>query len=160
KERRRTAMNHNQTSFEYDVAISFAGEDRSYAEQIAEMLRSSQVRVFYDMYEQATLWGKDLYAHLNDVYGKKARYCIVLLSSHYARKLWTNHERQSAQARAFQQQEEYILPVKLDDTSIPGIHPTTGYIDLRQITVERLVELLLEKLNKAGAAHLPAGTVE
>jgi hypothetical protein len=153
-------MNHNQASFEYDVAISFAGEDRSYAEQIAEMLRNSQVRVFYDMYEQAILWGKDLYVHLNDVYGKKARYCIVLLSSHYARKLWTNHERQSAQARAFQQQEEYILPVKLDDTSIPGIHPTTGYIDLRQITIERLVELLLEKLNKPGAAHLTTGTVE
>jgi hypothetical protein len=150
------SMNDNQTSFEYDVAISFAGEDRSHAEQIAGLLKSRQVRVFYDMYEQATLWGKDLYAHLNDVYGKKARYCVMLLSSHYAHKLWTNHERQSAQARAFQQQEEYILPVKLDDTSIPGIHPTTGYIDLRQVTVERLAELLLKKLYGKEALQLPA----
>lgn len=38
--------------FEHDVAISFAGEQRSEAEAIADCLANSQVKVFYDRYEQ------------------------------------------------------------------------------------------------------------
>jgi hypothetical protein len=77
---------------------------------------------------QVALWGKDLYTHLDEVYRKRARFCVVFLSKHYRNKLWTNHERESAQARAFEEKEEYILPVKFDDTEIPGIKPTIAYI--------------------------------
>ncbi|RGL79661.1 TIR domain-containing protein [Eggerthella lenta] len=45
----------------YDVALSFAGEDRQVVEEIALMLVESGVRVFYDEFEQDILWGKDLY---------------------------------------------------------------------------------------------------
>jgi hypothetical protein len=62
--------------FDYDVAISFAGEQRTEAEAIADCLRKNGIKVFYDRYEQADLWGKDLYEHLSDVYQKKARFCL------------------------------------------------------------------------------------
>jgi len=97
---------------EYDVALSFAGEDRAVADSIAETLRAMGVSVFYDEYEKADLWGKNLYDHLSDVYRKRARFCLMLLSKHYAAKQWTNHERQAAQARAFSENQEYILPGK------------------------------------------------
>jgi hypothetical protein len=84
----------------YDVVLSFAGEDRSHAERLAEELRKKGVKVFYDKYEQAILWGKDLYAYLSDIYQNKAKFCVMFCSRHYAEKLWTNHERQAAQARA------------------------------------------------------------
>jgi len=74
--------------FEYDVAISFAGEQRAEAEAIAECLRNSGIKVFYDLYEQANLWGKDLYEHLSDIYQNKARYCLMLVSAAYADKAW------------------------------------------------------------------------
>lgn len=51
----------------YDVVIPFAGEDRSVAESIASNLITSGINVFYDEYEQANLWGKDLYAHLTKI---------------------------------------------------------------------------------------------
>ena len=44
-------------SDKYDVALSFAGENREYVKQVAEILRSSNVRVFYDAYEEVALWG-------------------------------------------------------------------------------------------------------
>jgi hypothetical protein len=53
--------------FDYDVCFSFAGEDREYVEKVAANLIALGVRVFYDRYEQAVLWGKDLYVHLADV---------------------------------------------------------------------------------------------
>ncbi len=116
----------------YDVAISFAGEDRQVAEALASSLRAERLKVFYDKYAQAELWGKDLYAHLSKVYKDDAEFCLMLLSTHYAKKQWTNHERKAAQARAFQENREYILPLKLDDTQIDGVLPTTGYLDCRK----------------------------
>src|SRR5258708_1039058 len=58
----------------YDVALSFAGEDRNYANALAEALRHRQLNVFYDEYEKTTLWGKNLYTYLSDIYQNKAHY--------------------------------------------------------------------------------------
>jgi len=133
---------------EYDIAISFAGEDREVAEEIAEKLKVSGTRVFYDNYEKATLWGKDLYEHLNEVYKNKATYCLMVISENYKDKQWTNHERKAAQARAFSQNKEYILPLKLDDTEIPGLNETIGYVDFRKSSSEEVVNLLKDKLKE------------
>lgn len=132
--------------FPYEVALSFAGEDRSYVGKLAHTLRQKNIRVFYDDYEKISLWGKDLYVHLDDVYRKKARFCILFISEQYKNKVWTNHERESAQARAFEERRDYILPVRMDDTEIPGIRPTIGYIDGRTIQPVELADLIKKKL--------------
>jgi hypothetical protein len=41
--------------FNYDVAISFAGEQRKEAEAITDCLKKNEVKVFYDGYEKADL---------------------------------------------------------------------------------------------------------
>ena len=130
----------------YDVALSFAGEDRQHAKALADLLKAGGYWFFFDENELAQLWGKNLYDYLSSVYKDRARYCVMFLSKHYERKLWTNHERQLAQARAFQENREYILPVRLDDTEIPGIPPTVGYLDLRAMTIEEVYEVLVKKL--------------
>ena len=131
----------------YDIALSFAGEDREHAKALANLLEAGGYLYFYDENELANLWGKNLYDYLSSVYKDRARYCVMFLSKHYERKLWTNHERQLAQARAFQENREYILPVRLDDTEIPGIPPTVGYLDLRSMTIEEVYEALVKKLS-------------
>ncbi len=135
-------------NYEYDVAVSFAGEDREHAKKLAKLIRSGGYKVFYDEYEPAQLWGKDLYTHLFSVYKDKARYCVLFVSEHYAQKLWTNHELQSAQARAFQEREEYILPIRLDNAEIPGIPQTVGYLDLREMSITEIYQTLVEKLSE------------
>ena len=132
---------------QYDVALSFAGEDRHYAEQLARLLKLGGYLVFYDKYEQAELWGKDLYVHLSSVYKDQADYCVMFLSQHYAQKLWAKHELESAQARAFEENQEYILPIRIDDTEIPGISPTVGYLDLDPTNIEEIYQALVEKLS-------------
>lgn len=106
--------------FKYDVCLSFAGEQRDYVAEVAQRLIDAGVRVFYDDAEKIDLWGKDLYVHLDWIYRKAARYCVLFASDDYAKKVWTNHERQSAQARAIEENTEYILPVRFDDTEVPG----------------------------------------
>lgn len=135
----------------YDVAISFAGEDRETARKIAEAIRQSGRRVFYDEYEKASLWGRDLYSHLSNVYKNKARFCLILISKHYKAKLWTRHELRSAQARAFSESEAYILPLRIDDTEIDGILPTTGYLHVNENTIEDIAATIQQKLNATSA---------
>jgi tetratricopeptide (TPR) repeat protein len=157
---RRAAASNRETlgtespQYRYQIALSFAGEDRSTAADIAEKLTQRGVSVFYDEYEKADLWGKDLYQHLASVYSEQAQFCIVLLSQAYASKLWTRHELKQAQARAFRESREYLLPVRLDDTAVPGISDTVGYIDLRNETTDTLIQLVLKKLAGEGTpAH-------
>jgi hypothetical protein len=135
-------------STDYDVALSFAGEDRSYVEMVAEQMSARGISVFYDKYEQADLWGKDLYVHLTDVYRTKARYTLMFISTHYKEKVWTNHERRAAQSRAIEESREYILPARFDDTEVPGILPTTGYVDLRQNSPTQVAILIQQKLGR------------
>ena len=135
-----------QKEYKYQVALSFAGEDRAYADEVANCLRKNSIHVFYDNFEEDVLWGKDLYVYLDNIYRKESRFCVMFLSENYAKKVWTNHERQSAQARAFQKNEDYILPVKLDDTEIPGIRPTLGYIDGRKYDPQQICKKILAKL--------------
>lgn len=132
--------------YEYDIALSFAGEDRVYVEKVANYLTDKGIHVFYDMYEQVELWGKDLYIHLADVYQNKAQYCIIFISKFYEEKLWTSHEKKAAFARAFRSSSEYILPVRFDDTEIMGINHTLGYIDLRVTSPELLAEYVIRKV--------------
>lgn len=131
---------------QYDVALSFAEEDREYVDQVARILVSSNVRVFYDSYEEADLWGKDLYTHLNDIYQNRAKFTIIFISKYYSSKLWTNHECKSAQTRAFRERREYILPARFDDSEIPGLSQTIGYINLQKKSPSELCALILKKL--------------
>jgi hypothetical protein len=137
---------------DFEIALSFAGEDRVYVEQVASMLKARGVTVFYDIYEQANLWGEDLYEHLIDVYKERAKYSVIFISEHYGRKLWAQLERRAAQARAFVESQGYILPARFDNTEIPGLLPTTGYIDINKMEPETLVDLIIKKLRSKSDA--------
>ena len=114
--------------FEYDVALSFAGENRQFVSECAEIFHALGIKVFYDSYETDTLLGKDLYSFLSNIYQKHARFAVVFISEAYKKKLWTKHELKYICARVFAQEDEYLLPVKLDETELEEVPPTIGYI--------------------------------
>jgi len=108
----------------YEIALSFAGEDRALVERIANVLDSGGIKVFYDRFEEVSMWGKDLTAHLADIYKNRANYCAMFVSIHYVSKAWPQLERQHALSRALIEKREYILPIKLDESEVPGLPST------------------------------------
>lgn len=131
----------------YDVALSYASEDRAYVAGVADALRRRGVPLFYDRHQQRLLWGKDLAEHLRKVYGGQSRFVVLFVSRHYAVKTWTIEESRIAVARAIRQKgEECLLPARFDDTEIPGLSPTLAYVDCRRITPDRLASLIVQKL--------------
>ena len=131
---------------EFDVCLSFAGEQRAYVEQVARHLKEKGIRVFYDDFERADMWGKDLYEHLAYIYSRAARHCVLFASKDYAEKIWTSHERRNAQARALEDHGDYVLPARFDDTEIPGLRDTIKYENLKDVSPADLAELIEKKL--------------
>jgi len=82
--------------YRYEVAISFAGEDRAFAEACAKGLRGAGIEVFYDDFYAADLWGKDLSVEFLKVFFDSSRFCIMIISQHYLEKMWTIFEGKQA----------------------------------------------------------------
>jgi len=123
------------------------GTERELAEKLAEILRAAGIAVFSDnFYHPGHLWGKNLTAFLDEIYRKRAKFCVVFVSEEYKERKWTVHELRSAQAKALEQKgEEYILPVKVDDTELAGLPPNVGYVGIL-LGIEKITELLIKKL--------------
>jgi hypothetical protein len=69
-----------KTRFPWDVAVSFAGEDRLLVEEFRSIMNSEGYTVFYDFDEQHRLWGENLRRKLSDVYAHDAQYMVIFLS--------------------------------------------------------------------------------
>jgi hypothetical protein len=132
--------------YDFDVAVSFAGEDRTLVAEIVDKLKDQQVSVFYDQDFVSDMWGENLADYLHEVYRRRARFALIFISRHYGTQMWTRHERQSAQDRALNQPTPYLLPLRLDDTELPGLASTVGYLDAREKTVDEIVAALLRKV--------------
>ena len=130
----------------FDVALSFAGEDRARAEELRDKLVAKGITVFYDMDYEHELWGEDLYSALARIYEHQARYCIIFVSRYYKLKEWTNLELRHALARLLEQRSAYVLPIMIDDTQLDGIPPTMGRQDLRQKSIDQIARLVIRKL--------------
>lgn len=133
--------------YEYDIALSFAGEDRKYAEELALKLRNRGVQVFYDNWNIASLWGENLYTYLAETYRDKALFCVTIISKKYCEKQWTKHELEFIQEREFQG-EVYWLPLFLEEVKVPGLSETRGRVYANQHEIDEIVDILCEKINK------------
>lgn len=74
------------TKHRFQVALSFAGEDRDFSESVANGLKSKGISVFYDNDYQSELWGTYLPEKLREIYNTESRYCIIFLSASYKKK--------------------------------------------------------------------------
>lgn len=137
-------------AYKYDVALSFAGEDRDYVEKVALFLKKKNIAVFYDYFEEENLWGKNLISHLEKVYTHDSKYCVIFISQYYVQKEWTCYESAVAMVRMLEsnmKRKEYLLPVKFDETKVDGVLGSIGIIDGKKKTPEELGNLIIKKLH-------------
>src|SRR5688572_4645957 len=112
--------------FMYDVAISCAEEDLGIAEQIAASFKTEGVSYFLYTEHRAEHWGKDLFKVSLDKYGAESKYVLMLISSTYIKKHWSDLERQISQT-VQRVGEEFILPLRIDDTPVDGLSKNILY---------------------------------
>ena len=144
------------TTPDFDVLLSFAGSERSYARAIHDIAVANGLSVFLDEEMQAEIWGKNLVEYLHETYSTRGRFVLALVSQAYCDKAYTTVERRASFDRLISQHSEYLLPVKTDDAWIPGLPKSTAYLDLRRIGVLGVCDLLVEKvLKRRGKLIIP-----
>jgi hypothetical protein len=137
------------TEHKYDIAISFAGEQRDIAEAINNRLKQHNIRTFYDEDKAVDLWGKNLAEYLPTIYSDDAKFVLIILSKEYLKKVWTKVERRAAVSRLIRSDYEYLLIYKIGDvdtSNIPGISPDISYLSDKQASAEVVSKGILSKL--------------
>ena len=129
---------------QYQVALSFAGEQRDYVEKVARHLRARKVKVFYDGFEKGSLWGQNAAEAFHKVFAQKSVWVVMFISAAYVEKPWPRHERQAALSRM--EQGDYILPVRFDDTPVPDLLGTIIFLHAKEYTPAQLASKIAEKL--------------
>jgi hypothetical protein len=142
------AAREGTSEHDYEVAVSFADEDRDYVSRVVAALKRRRMRVFYDADHEASLFGRDLAEVFDDVFRHRSRYVVIFVSQHYVRKQWTRYELRSVLARAIQERQGYVLPARFDDSDVPGVPPTVRHVDCRTTTPEALADIICQKLGR------------
>jgi hypothetical protein len=135
---------------EFDLAFSFAGEDRKVVEKIFRKLTDAGIRVFYDSAYQAQLVGKDLYTGLRDLYRNKGKYVVCFISEHYAKKMWTNLEFTAIKERLMITffAGDFLIPILIGKADmIRDIPIFIGFY--RHISINQTVEMIKEKIKSS-----------
>jgi hypothetical protein len=139
--------------FDWDFAISFAGENRDLAKSISDLLAILDCTVFYDEYYEANYLGTAWSKQFKEILGIKARYVICLLDPNHAEKIWPTFERDCFTVRV---DEAAVIPIHLDDTLFSGIPKDLVGIDFRggdpkdiNLVTDKIVYKLEEKLRAA-----------
>ena len=130
----------------YQVALSFAGEQRDYVEDVANHLKNFGVAVFYDRFEEVKLWGKNLAEHFDRIFAQQSEYVVMFISKEYVDKAWPSHERQHALCRMIKERREYILPVRFDNSKVPGLAEGVLYLNACDYNPKALAEAVAKKL--------------
>lgn len=117
--------------YRYDVALSYASEQRELAESLANNLETTgRLKVFYDRHRKHEIWGSDLNDYLPEVYSRSARLCVLMVSTDYIRKVWPKKEARAAIEGLRSGRVTTLLPVRVDQSPVPEELKDVSYIDL------------------------------
>ncbi len=116
--RKRCGFRTGGRDFDFDFAISFAGENRNLAKLIKDQLETLDFSVFFDELFEANYLGQAWHKTFLEIFGDKSRFIACLLDIHHLEKIWPTFERECFIPRV---PEAAVIPIYLDQTSFPGI---------------------------------------
>ena len=73
-------------------------------------------------------------------------FVIVFVSKEYSLKDWTNFEFSIARGESKVRGTEFILPVRLDNTTLFGLPDDVAYLDFNTEGIEGIVSAVIDKL--------------
>ena len=114
----------------FDVAFSFAGEQRKLVRSIAEAVERilGSGTVFFDEWFEVYIAGSDADLVLQDIYHDRTVLIVACISERYGNKEWTQAEWSAIRAlymklRATDDENDRlrILPIRVGDGDVKGI---------------------------------------
>ncbi len=133
----------------FAIALSFPDERRDYVTKVVWELRRNKLprdKIAYDRFLESELIGPNMSARLQKIYHDDSELIVVFISAEYASKDWCGLEWRAVQDIIKKRQDDAIIPLRFDDTDVPGLFSIDGYIDLRDRDPENIAEIIIERL--------------
>jgi hypothetical protein len=157
---RRTGFTRVDVKEEYDFALSFAGEDRPFAERLHDHLAELGYSVFYDYAEQHRILAEDLEQFLGPIYRSNATYVIAILGRQYGQRRWTRYESEQFEElfgdhRVIPIWSKSAMPTAFDLTADVGgaSFDPDGDVDAQARTIAELCGRKLDEMGDAASAQ-------
>ncbi|KAB7613301.1 TIR domain-containing protein [Amylibacter sp. SFDW26] len=133
---------------DFEVAVSFPGEQRKYVSDVMKVLRKELGvdKVFYDLDYQAQLARPNLDTLLQSIYHKRSKLIVVFLATEYNEKEWCGLEMRAIRDIIKSKDDERLMFVKFDDAVIEGLFSIDGYIDAKVNKPRKVAEYILERV--------------
>lgn len=131
----------------FKVALSFPGQHRHVVEQIANGLvqRLGKDSVFYDHFYEHELARPQLITYLQNIYLTQSDLIVPFVSANYDASELCILEWDKVLELIKKRREDAIMIFRLDNSEIPGLLTTTGYISVRSRSSEEIVELITKR---------------
>lgn len=145
---RTSSGNVDITTHNFDVALSFPGDARPLAEEIAGMLEVwlGPDQCFYDLNYQAQLARPSLDVLLHNIYRDRSKLIVAFIGSAYQGRPWCGLELRAIHDIMLQRGHERIMYVRLDDGRVDGVNSTDGYVDARTHDTSQIAHLIQQRL--------------
>jgi len=135
------------TKHNFDIALSFPGEIRNYIKSVAEHLERiiGPKSYFYDDNYTSQLARPSLDNLLQDIYKNRSKLVVVFLCDKYQEKEWCGIEFRAIQEIIMQKQNEKVMFVRMDNSKVPGVFKTDGYIDGQKYSPAQVAGFIQER---------------
>jgi hypothetical protein len=143
----------------FRIALSFPGEQRSFVARVAEALAAhiGHDRVLYDQWYEAEFARPDLDTYLQGLYHDESELIAVFLCADYERKEWCGLEWRAIRDLIKRRQGQDVMPLRFDNTQVPGLFSSDGYVWIGERTPKEISDLILQRW-EVNAAHKTAGS--
>ena len=136
------------TAKRFRVALSFAGERRSFVAAVADALTKEMPKsqVFYDKWYEAELTRPNLDTYLQKVYRDDSELIAFFVDKDYEHKQWCGLEWRAVRDLLKHKEESSIMPFRFDGTQIPGLLSIDGYIFVGDRPPKEIAALILKRI--------------
>ena len=133
----------------FKVALSFAGEKRSYVKMVADLLAClfTEERILYDDFHKAEFARGRLLPELAKQYRSESDLIVVVICPNYDNKLWCGCEWDVINGlRKNQENEKMVMFSRFEKVEPIDLNGTAGYINLDDISPEVFAGEILQRL--------------
>lgn len=138
----------------YDIAVSYASEQKNFVSRVVRILEQEGLHVFYAPDREADLTGHDMIGVFYNVYRYQSLYVACFISEAYLNKDITMHEAKTALVRERHEKRGCMIPISFEGAQIPDMNPDIISLNadkLREVEIaDRLVEIV-KKYKKSRA---------
>lgn len=122
--------------YKYDIALSYAGEQKAYVSRVCRILKMKGLSVFFADDQQEELTGIDMTTKFYDVFHNQCFLIAAFVSDEYLKKDITMHEATIGKMRSREEKRNCLIPVYFGEARLPDFNPDINYLSAKKPEAE------------------------